>query len=138
MERVQKFLGTWILQPEECRYESGEPPISGMYSISLQDETLWFQMVWTTIEGKEFKVEYCEIPDGEEHPYENKQLVDSIRLTPKSATVLESEGFKDDLLSMRATRELIEEDLMKVTFEGMLPEGQSYYNISVYKRYVNQ
>lgn len=134
METTRKFLGTWILNPEASKYEAGTPPRKGSYTITKQAEKLLFRMIWTDTAGQEFDREYSERPDGKEHPYENKQMADAIRLTPISETILESEAIKDGRITMKARRELLDDSTMQVTLEGMLPDGQSYLNISRYRK----
>ena len=32
------YIGTWILVPELCLYEEGNPPVRGVYQIAQLDE----------------------------------------------------------------------------------------------------
>lgn len=91
---IRSFIGTWILQPDRCQYEFGEPPESATYTIEaltdLDDindvgdnemtnegrssrtttHELLFVMKWkerTT--GEHFRTELTEAVDGRWHPY---------------------------------------------------------------------
>ena len=35
---IRPFIGTWILQPDRCQYEFGDPPISGTYTIEAMTD----------------------------------------------------------------------------------------------------
>ena len=41
------FLGRWVLIPESCQYEQGDPPTNGRYHIEQRDDgSLQFTAEW--------------------------------------------------------------------------------------------
>ena len=49
---LQPFLGTWRLDPREGRYQLGQPPLDGAYTLSYDGERLHFDIEWTAPDGK--------------------------------------------------------------------------------------
>src|SRR5690606_16450916 len=75
------FLGQWEMDPAENRYEAGQPPQSGGYTIVRDGADYRFFMTWTNAEGQPFEMEYRTTPDGVAYSYENPAVADTIKTT---------------------------------------------------------
>lgn len=74
------FLASWQLFPEKGSYEYGNRPKSGMFKIELggTGKQLTISMNWVSLEDQAFSSQYTVTPDGLEHPFENRDIADSI------------------------------------------------------------
>ena len=129
------FLGTWMLIPDSCRYEQGEPPHSGSYHIEERDGHLHFRMQWVDAEGKSEAVEFSGRPDGISVPFPGGELADALAISAVSARELNSSAFLRGRELMVAQRQLDERgQAMRVTQIVRLPDGTSPANVSIYRR----
>jgi hypothetical protein len=133
------FLGTWILLPDTCDYEQGEPPTAGTYTISEGAGRLDFSIDWTDADGASHHAEFGGPPDGSRVPFDGGELADALSIHAVSPRELTSSAYwKGDEL-MVAQRQLDDTGgAMRVTQVVRFPGGTSLANISVYrKRVVN-
>ncbi|MEM8862715.1 MAG: hypothetical protein AAGD96_30770 [Chloroflexota bacterium] len=131
---IEKYLGKWIMDTSRSNYQLGDPPQKGTYDIIQEDDRLVFLMDWVDQAGDQKQMSFSEICDGEFHPYHNSPAVDEIQLQLMDGPILQSLAKKDGIIIMEAQRELLSEQLMKVTMGGPLPDGSSYQNISFYEK----
>ena len=64
MAAHDRYPGTWLLVPELCLYEEGEPPRSGLYRISQQAGEVSISIAWQAQDGSEHEVEFGGPHDG--------------------------------------------------------------------------
>lgn len=131
---LEPFLGTWRLDPHESRYEFGQPPLDGAYTISGDAERLHFDIEWTAPSGKPQRQTVDAVPDGQEHSYTGPG-VDSICYTLVNARTLDSTASKLGQVVAHARRVLqVGGAQMEIVQSGLLPSGDSFANRSLYRR----
>lgn len=69
INNLTKFLGTWTLLVESCKYEQGVPPVSAthVFSDAGSPNLLHFVVHWEEVDGKENHSEYDVLVDGSPH-----------------------------------------------------------------------
>ncbi len=131
------FLGTWILDPEQCRYEHGLPPRSGLYRIEPRGNKLAFYMAWTDEQGSDHQMTYTGIPDGQTYPFEKPDIAETITLTQVDAHTLDSMARRGGEVVLHARRVLSSDgSLMTITQSVLGNDGQTYHNMSLYHKQV--
>lgn len=132
----QGFLGLWVLDPESCQYEQGDPPRSGSYRIEeTPDGRLAFHMEWVDAEGEAHKASFTGRPDGEPEPFAGGELADAMSVTPVSARELNSAAYMKGRELMVASRQLDDTGgAMRLIQAVLLPDGTKPTNISIYVR----
>lgn len=129
------FLGTWLLDPESCQYEQGDPPRSGSYRIEEAGERLAFHMEWIDAAGESLSASFTGIPDGTPEAFPGGDLADAMSVTPVSRRELNSAAFYKGHERMVASRQLDDDGgAMRVIQVVRLPNGESPTNISIYLR----
>ena len=132
------FLGHWEMDPAENRYEAGQPPQSGSYTIMRVGADYRFLMAWTNAEGQPFEMEYRTTPDGTAYPYENPAVADTIKTTRVDAYTLDTETTKDGKVIATGRRVLsTDSHAMTVTQSGFRPDGTAFTNRSIYRRKIS-
>jgi hypothetical protein len=130
---IEPFLGTWVLDPTESRYEFGTPPQQGQYTLAYAKGTLEVTMDWTDAAGKDFHMVYSAVPDGLDHPYSDSPTVDTICTTLVDARTLDTISKKDGAVLAHGRRILSEDgSRMTVVQSGNKPDGERYENFAVY------
>ena len=129
-----RFIGRWELDPASCRYDQGEPPASGTYTISEAGEELVFDMAWTDSKGERHTASFSGMPDGVPSPFAGGDLVDSLTVSAESRSELNSSAAMKGETRMHATRTLIDDDTMRIVQIVYLPDGTAPANRSVYYR----
>lgn len=128
------FLGTWRLNPQESRYELGQPPLDGAYTLSYDGERLHFDIEWTAPDGLPQRQAVDALPDGQEHPYVGPG-VDSICYTVVDAVTLDSTASNAGRVVAHARRVLQAGGRqMEIVQAGTLPGGGKFANRSLYRR----
>lgn len=134
-----KFLGSWILIPESCEYNQGDPPLSGNYHIIDEEGTLTFYMDWQDAQGVRHEVKFSGIPDGRRVPFNGGELADELSVHAISGRELNSYAFFKGKELMVAQRQLDETGGgMRVVQLVRLPNGESLVNTSVYRKLMTQ
>jgi hypothetical protein len=129
------FLGLWVLVPESCEYEQGEPPVEGTYRVSEEGGVLTFQMAWTDAGGARHQLQFSGVPDGVPAPFAGDDLADALSLTAESPRELTSRAYYRGVERMVAQRQLDETGaVMRVTQLVRLPSGESPANVAIYRR----
>ncbi|MBE2221862.1 MAG: hypothetical protein IAF02_09995 [Anaerolineae bacterium] len=129
------FLGIWQLIPEKSIYEHGDPPIAGNYTIELHGDGYLVTMQWETYYGSWSEMSYTAVPDGQDHPYEDPTIADTISMTRIDEHTLDSDAKKGGHVVSYARRTL-SNDLREMTVvqSGSLPGGGTFNNLSIYRR----
>ncbi|MCK0070985.1 MULTISPECIES: hypothetical protein [Kordiimonas] len=131
----QGFLGEWILDPDSCEYEQGEPPVTGYYAIHQNGEELEFKMAWVDTEGEQHAHSFRCKPDGHQYKFAGGDLADAISVTATSENTLDSSAFYRDQERMMAYRTLVNGGTeMEVVQKVNLPGGGAPSNFARYVR----
>ena len=130
------FIGAWILIPESCDYEQGDPPLEGTYLIrEAEGGALDFEIAWTDSGGEAHTVCFSGLPDGEAAPLEGGELADAISVTAVSARELTTRAYWRGKERMVAQRQLDDRGVaMRVTQLIRFDDGTTLANTSVYRR----
>lgn len=127
------FLGTWVLLPEQAKYEIGQPPESGLYRLSSNGEQYHFSVEWVDASGESHSTAFDGIPDGQQYAYTDNPAVDAVSFTRVDEQTLESASFKAGELVSHARRVLSADgNSMTVSQTGVAPDGRAFTNMSVY------
>ena len=130
------FIGAWILLPESCNYEQGDPPRAGTYRISeAEGGALDFEIGWIDSGGEEQVVRFSGVPDGGPAPIEGGELADAISVSAVSARELTTRAYWRGKERMVAQRQLDDSGAaMRVTQLVRFDDGTTLANTSVYRR----
>lgn len=132
-----RFLGTWMLVPESCSYEQGDPPREGRYVIAEADGRLVFTIDWTDAAGVQHHVSFGGIADGTPVPFAGGELADALAISAPSQSRLDSVAYRRGEALMFAERQLDDAgSAMRVVQQVRLPDGSRPTNVSVYRRYL--
>ena len=130
-----EFLGRWVLYPESCKYEQGNPPKSSLYHIIQIDDQIVFRIEWIDDKGENSNIEFGGIPNGIPEPFNGGELADEISIEAKSKKELNSIAFKQGKKRMIAQRQLDETgQAMRVTQVVYHDDGTQSANTGVYQR----
>ena len=125
---LRPFLGPWRLDPAESRYERGQPPLDGAYTVAYDGQHLHFDIEWTGQDGKTQRQSIDAIADGQEHPY-TSPAVDSVCYTLVDAATLDSTASKAGQVGAHARRLLLERGAQREIIQsGPLPGGGKFIN----------
>ena len=131
------FLGTWILIPDSCDYEQGEPPQSGTYQIADDAGRLELTMQWIDSAGDSHTAKFDGVPNGERVPFDGGELADALSISTPSARELNSSAYWQGEELMFAQRQLDDTGAaMRVTQLIRFHDGNSLANVSVYRKQV--
>lgn len=133
----QGFLGTWVLIPESCKYEQGEPPQDGRYVIVESDGRLTFTIDWTDAAGSKHHVSFGGVPNGQPVPFAGGELADALSISSPSDRHLDSVAYWRGEALMWAERQLDDTgNAMRVVQQVKLPDGSRPTNVSLYRRFL--
>lgn len=131
------FLGEWILIPESCSFEQGEPPTAGLYRIEAAGDQLTFTIISRDADGDESTVTFSGIADGVPAPFAGGPLIDALSIKTVSSRELNSCGYYGGVECMVAQRQLDESgNAMRVTQLVRFDDGTRLSNVAVYRRRV--
>lgn len=135
MTVIDPFLGIWQLIPEKSAYEQGDPPIGGTYTLEVRGDGYLVTMQWETYYGAWSEMSYHAIPDGQDHPYDDHTVADTISMTRVDQLTLDSDAKKGGSVIAHARR-ILSADLREMTViqSGPRPEGGTFKNLAVYRR----
>jgi hypothetical protein len=135
MTERDPFLGIWQLIPEKSVYEKGNPPNDGTYTIEVHGDGYLVTMQWKTFDGTWTEMSYTSTPDGQDHPYGDPNVADTISMTRIDYHTLDSDAKKAGHVTAHARR-ILSDDLRKMTViqSGPRSEGGTFKNLSVYRR----
>lgn len=138
MVQAYNFLGSWQLFPEKGIYESGERPRSGIYKIEAAgDKELAISHSWITIGDQGFSSQYRVLADGELNTFEDPQLADQVQVAFVDSLNFELHFYRGGQVILHLVHELMPNGYMKITQQGIRPDGTSYTNTEIYHRQMN-
>ncbi len=133
----ERFLGTWVLIPDSCQYEQGEPPRDGRYVIAEADARLTFTIDWSDAAGSKHQVSFGGLPDGQPVPFAGGELADALSIAAPSERRLDSVAYWRGEALMWAERQLDDAgNTMRVVQQVKLPDGSRPTNLSLYRRWL--
>ena len=129
------FLGTWILIPDSCQFEQGEPHLAGTTTIREDGDQLIFDLTWTEADGQEQQASFAGVPNGVPAPFNGGPLADALKVEAVSATDLRITASLDGRELMTVQRQLDRTgQAMRVVQVVRLPGGTAPANVSVFQR----
>lgn len=132
---MERFLGTWELDPSACTYERGLPPRQGTYRIEPEGDTLLFTADWVAADGTPGTVAYRSTPDGQPHPLENPAVADALVTRVTDLPSLDTDTLKDGKVIAFARRLLSPDQTeMTVSQSFTLPDGSTVTNVALYRK----
>jgi hypothetical protein len=136
MVEAYNFLASWQLFPEKGSYESGLRPKSGIYKIELggTGKQLDISMNWVSLEDQAFTSHYSVIPDGEERPFDNSELGESIKSVFIDSLTFETSFFKSEQVSLKVRHEITPKGYLKVTHTHHNERGENFTNEEIYHK----
>lgn len=136
MIQAYNFLASWQLFPEKGTYEYGDRPKSGIYKIKATQEKhrLFISMNWVTLENQAFHSEYEVIADGNDYPFDNIEMADSIKAIFIDGITFEIFFYKNGQQQLYVLNELMPNGYLKTTQKGITPENKEYTNIAYYHK----
>ena len=90
------FIASWQLFPEKGTYELGMRPRSGIYRIQMGENSkqLRISMNWVSMEDQAFESSYIIEPNGEEQPFLDSPIGDSMKCSIIDSINFETHFFK--------------------------------------------
>jgi hypothetical protein len=132
--RPDPFYGEWALDPTQSQYELGNPPASGLYRLAAAGDAIAVTMIWDTVDGQHFEQRYEVIPDGKDYPYDSS-AVDALMCALVDPVTLDTTAKKNGQIVAHGRRTLSADgQTMTIVQSGQTPQGQSFRNLSVYRR----
>jgi hypothetical protein len=129
------FIGTWLLIPESCEYEQGDPPQDSVYSIAEQQGRLTFDIRWTAADGRADHVTFEGVPDGAKRPFSGGDLADELSVEVVSPRDLRTAAYWQGRQRMVSQFQLDDTGTaMRVIQLVRFPDGSHLSNVSVYRR----
>jgi len=136
MIQAYNFIASWQLFPEKGTYELGNRPKSGIYKIETtpNKKELTVSLNWVTLENQAFTSSYTLNVDGEEIPFEDKEIADAIKANFKDALNFEVHFIKKGSPAIIVLNELMPNGYLKITQKGVTPNGLAYTNTEIYHK----
>ena len=136
MVQAYNFLAAWQLFPEKCSYEQGQTPKSGNCKIeSVKNGTkLSMSVNWVTHLNEAFYSSYEFVPDGELHEFDNKEVAHQLRCEISNSSTMMIEFLTYGQTKLKAVHEIMPNGYLKITQEGISPEGKRFRNIEIYHK----
>jgi hypothetical protein len=136
MVDAYNFLASWQLFPEKGTYESGLRPKSGIYKIELggTGKQLDISMNWVSLEDQAFVSQYSVFPDGEERPFDNSELGESIQSWFIDPLTFETSFFKNQQVSLQVRHEITPKGYLKVIHTHHNEHGEKFANEEIYHK----
>jgi Protein of unknown function (DUF2452) len=136
MVQAYNFLASWQLFPEKGIYEHGSRPKSGIYQLETMAEKnkLRISINWVTLENMAFHSKYEVIADGNEHPFEDTAIADTIKLNFIDGLRFETLFCKNNKQHLHILHELMPNGYMRVTQKNYSEEANVYTNTEYYHK----
>lgn len=136
MVQAFNFLAAWQLFPEKCDYKFGIAPKSGHYKIetTTNAQTLNIGINWVSIENEAFYSQYQIIPDGVEHPFDNKELADTATAEIKNSSLMVFTFYKANEIILTIQKEILSNGYLKLLIMGIDENQYPYTNTEIYHK----
>ena len=134
MARQPTYAGTWLLLPELCLYEEGDPPESGVYSVEWKDGRADISISWQASDGHSHNISFGGPSDGTRQPT-GSDVPSHPSISHVDQYTLDSRAFDRDNEIAYARRTASRDGELLVTVQaGRRPDGTQFHNFQVYKR----
>jgi len=130
---TDKYSGTWLLIPELCIYQSGEPPFEGTYTISVNSGGISFSIVWKDRSGKDHELHFGGLLDGIKHPSQAPGITD-VSYERIDERTLDSTAFNLDKIVMYARRVASSDGALLAISQVIYVDEGVFSNFQVYRR----
>ena len=128
------YTGTWILVPELCVYQEGQPPTRGVYTIAQRDGAVAISIDWTALEGGSHTIAFGGPIDGSPQSIHGQPGA-ALSITAISAQILDSTVRASSRVLAYARRCASDDgQLLSTVQEGHRDDGSTYRNFQVYQR----
>lgn len=136
MIQAYNFLASWQLFPEKGTYESGHRPKSGIYKIEAVDNSkeLRIETNWVSLENQAFSSEYSFVADGDQHPFANTELADSISAHFIDGISFELRFYKEQEEVLHVRNEITPNGYLRLIQKGFTEEKTPYTNTEIYHK----
>ena len=136
MIQAYNFLASWQLFPEKGIYESGDRPRSGIYKMEAVEEQrlLNISINWVTIENQGFNSTYTIFPDGQEHPFDNPDIADTVKANFPDTITFQTTFYRQGQTVLEITNEIMPNGYLRITQKGIKPDGSPYTNMEYYHK----
>jgi hypothetical protein len=130
------FIASWQLFPEKGTYELGMRPRSGIYRIQMGENSkqLRISMNWVSMEDQAFESSYIIEPNGEEQPFLDSPIGDSMKCVIIDSINFETHFFKEGKLVLVVQHEITPKGLLKITQKHHQADGLVMTNTEVYHK----
>jgi len=133
---IEKYSGTWILVPELCIYQSGEPPTEGTYTISRNSVDISFLINWKDRGGKEHELRFGGPLDGKKHPSQAPGITD-VSYERIDERTLDSTAFNHNETVMYARRVASGDGFLLAVSQVIYGDKGALSNFQVYRRKIS-
>ncbi|MDP6736287.1 MAG: hypothetical protein QF732_07280 [Nitrospinaceae bacterium] len=130
---IEKFFGNWVLLPELCIYQNGEPPPSGLYVIRSKTEVIEFEIEWKDTSGTDHSLSYGGPLDGKKHTSDSPGVSD-VAYEKIDDLTLDSTSYDGDKILMYVRRVASETGDLLAVSQVIFGENGSLSNFQVYRR----
>jgi hypothetical protein len=136
MVQAYNFLASWQLFPEKGSYEYGERPKSGIYRVEAMDNErlLSIYMNRVTLENQAFTATYTILPDGQEHPFEDADMADTVKAVFIDGITFETFFYRQQQQILHIAHEIMPNGYLRITQKGATPQQQPYTNTEFYHK----
>jgi hypothetical protein len=136
MIKAYNFLGSWQLFPEKGNYTKGARPKSGTYRIEADKEKneLSIRHNWVTLENQAFHAEYSVQADGQFHPIQENDWMDSASVTFIDSIQFEITLRKEEEIKLKVIHEILPNGHLRIRQEGVGPNGEPFSDQEIFHR----
>lgn len=128
------YIGAWVLVPELCLYEEGNPPEWGIYQIAQLDEGVRISIDWEAQDGSKHHIAFQAPDDGVKQP-SNGPGTSYLSITRVSPLILDSHAYLGEEEVAYARRRVSEDGCLLSTVQVVRrADGTSFRNFQVYRR----
>ncbi len=132
-ENIESYLGTWVLIPELCVYQSGSPPIEGRYALAKYGGRIEFLIQWRDGDGQSHSLEFGGPLDGQKHP-SKAPGISTLCYEEIDERTLDSTAFDGDTPRMYARRVASLDGSLLAVSQVIYGDEGAVTNFQVYRR----
>jgi hypothetical protein len=132
---VTDYDDEWVLVPELCIYEEGEPPLEGVYRITSKEGLVDLRIAWRDIHDQTHSIQFGGPCDGESHQSDQPGIA-AVSFTQVDELTLDSAAFSEDGTELMWARRRKSEDgwLLSTVQRLRREDGTTYSLTQVYRR----
>jgi hypothetical protein len=134
MAQQPAYAGTWLLLPELCLYDEGDPPTSGVYTLAWSSSGIEISIAWQAADGQSHSISFGGPGDGSLQPTGN-DVPSHLSITHIDASTLDSSAFDGTTEIAYARRRVSGDRRLLVTVQtGVRSDGTRFRSFQVYER----